>query len=451
MDENIIVPGESLADIITNQLNMMLAFLDRPVVQQQILAIAGIILIALLLPEVVRRWWQQRLPDDLPEMDPPPRRPWTARLHGLYAPLTGLVLANVVIWLFQRQGHPNGLVESSRTFFWLWLGYRALLMVLYARLGDSVKPYHRFVFVPIFVLVLLWLFLGRQVGTALVVNVPILTVGTFTMTLGNLINATVLLYIFLIGAWVVERILNRALQSRFDAEPGKIRSLATLVRYTISAVGIVIALAALGLDATSLGLVAGGLSVGIGIGLQDIVGNFVSGLTLLFEQSLRPGDVIELNGRISEVERVSLRTTTVTTLDNIKMIIPNSTFTTEPVTTLTKDNNNLIRVLLPLRVAYDSDPAQVKQIVEQTASRHPQVLRNPAPLLLSRGLGVDSSLDFDLSVWTNRPKLRGLLKSELYYLLFKALAEQGIKIHVPKRELSIIQSQANPPTETQTG
>ena len=76
MDENIIVPSESLADIITNQLNMMLAFLDRPVVQQQILAIAGIILIALLLPEVVRRWWQQRQPDDLPEMDPPPRRPW---------------------------------------------------------------------------------------------------------------------------------------------------------------------------------------------------------------------------------------------------------------------------------------------------------------------------------------------------------------------------------------
>ncbi|MCB0197506.1 MAG: mechanosensitive ion channel [Anaerolineae bacterium] len=449
MDENIIIPGESLADIITNQLNMMLAFLDRPVVQQQILAIAGIIIIAMLLPEGVRRWWQRRQSDDVPETDPPHQQPWTDRLYGLYAPLTGLVLANVVIWLFERQGHPNGLVESSRTFFWLWLAYRALLMVLYARLGDSVKPYHNFVFIPIFVLVLLWLFLGRQVGTALVANVPILTLGSFTLTLGNLINATVLLYIFLIGAWVVERALNRALQNRFDAEPGKIRSLATLVRYSISALGIVISLAALGLDATSLGLVAGGLSVGIGIGMQDIVGNFVSGLTLLFEQSLRPGDVIELNGRLSEVERVSLRTTTVTTLDNIKMIIPNSTFTTQPVTTLTKDNN-LIRVLIPLRVAYDSNPDQVKRIVEQTATQHAQVLRNPKPLLLSRGLGTDSSYDFDLSVWTNRPKARGLLQSELYYLLFAALAEQGIKIHIPTRELKIIQNQTNPPAEAQT-
>jgi small-conductance mechanosensitive channel len=203
----------------------------------------------------------------------------------------------------------------------------------------------------------------------------------------------------------------------------------------------------LGLDATTLGLVAGGLSVGIGIGMQEIVGNFISGLTLLFEQSLRPGDLIELNGQVTEVERVSLRTTTVTTFDNIKIVVPNSTFTVEPLTTLTK-NINIIRMVLPLRVAYDADPEQVRQIVEQAAARHPQVLDQPAPLLFFRDIGNDSSLELDLFAWTDQPKIRGLIRSELYYLLFAELARHSIEIPVPRRNLDLRQGWENCPGTT---
>ncbi|HMR64746.1 MAG TPA: mechanosensitive ion channel [Anaerolineae bacterium] len=418
-------------------------------IQQQILAITVIILIALIVPEGVRWEWQRRKSADALKTHIPRWQQWTTRFYVLYTPLIGLVLANVVIWLFKRQGYPNGLIESSRTFFWLWLAYRFLLMVLYARFGKSVKPYHRFVFIPIFLLVLLWLFLGTQIGIARIITVPIIVFGSFSITLGNLISAFVLLYIFLIGAWVVERALNHSLQNRFEAEQGKIRSLATLSRYAISALGIVVSLVALGLDATSLGLVAGGLSVGIGIGMQEIVGNFISGLTLLFEQSLRPGDLIELNGQVTEVERVSLRTTTVTTFDNTKIIVPNSTFTVESLTTLTK-NINIVRVVLPLRVAYNTDPEKVRQVVEQAAARHPQVVANPAPLLFFRGIGTDSSLDLDLFAWTDQPKLRGLIRSELYYLLFAELARHSIEIPVPRRDLNLRQGWANCP-ETSTG
>ena len=441
MDEELIGPSESIADILLNQLNMLLAFVERPVIQRQILVIAGIVLIALLL-RGVGRWWRQRMPADWSRTERPRWQLWAGRFYGLYAPLTGLVLAYAAIWLFDRRGYPTGLVESARTFFWLWLAYRALLLLLYIRLGESVRPYHRFVFIPIFLLVLLWLFLGTQIGIARIITVPIIVLGNFSLTLGNLMSAVVLLYIFLIGAWVIERVLNHTLQRRFEADSGKIRSLATLSRYAISGLGIVISLAALGLDATSLGLVAGGLSVGIGIGMQEIVGNFISGLTLLFEQSLRPGDLIELNGQVTEVERVSLRTTTVRTFDNIKIIVPNSTFTVEPVTTLTK-NIDIVRMVLPLRVAYDADPEQVRQIVEQAATRHPQVLNHPAPLLFFRDIGIDSSLELDLFAWTDQPKLRGLIRSELYYLLFAELARQGIKVPVPKRELNLHGSRDN--------
>lgn len=448
MNPELIGPSESIVDIVLNELNMLLAFVERPVMQRQILVIAVIFLIALLLPEGVRWWWQRKLANGS-RTQVLRWQQWATRFYKLYAPLTGLVLAYAAIWLFAKLGYPSGLVESAQTFFWLWLGYRALLMVLYIRLGESVRPYHRFVLIPIFLLVLLWPLLGRQFGIARITSVPIIVFNSFSITLGNLMSAFVLLYIFLIGAWVVERALNHSLQNRFEAEQGKIRSLATLSRYAISGLGIVVSLVALGLDATSLGLVAGGLSVGIGIGMQEIVGNFISGLTLLFEQSLRPGDLIELNGQVTEVERVSLRTTTVTTFDNTKIIVPNSTFTVESLTTLTK-NINIVRVVLPLRVAYNTDPEKVRQIVEQAAARHPQVVAHPAPLLFFRGIGTDSSLDLDLFAWTDQPKLRGLIRSELYYLLFAELARHSIEIPVPRRDLNLRQDWANCP-ETSMG
>jgi small-conductance mechanosensitive channel len=100
-------------------------------------------------------------------------------------------------------------------------------------------------------------------------------------------------------------------------------------------------------------------------------------------------------------------------------------------------------MVLPLRVAYDADPEQVRQIVEQAAARHPQVLDHPAPLLFFRDIGNDSSLELDLFAWTDQPKLRGLIRSELYYLLFAELARQGIKVPVPKRELNLHGSREN--------
>ncbi len=439
MDEETIVPGESLSDIMLDQLNMMLVFIARPVVQRQIIAIAVILLVALLVPEGLRWWWQRQKLGNSSKTQMPRWQQWTTRLYALYAPLAGLILANAVIWFFERQGYPNGLLISSRGLFWVWLAYRALLMVLYARYGTAIKPYHYWALTPIFFLTLLWTLFGRQVGLIGQLSaVPLIQFSNLTFTLGNFLNAAVVLYIFLVGAWIIERVINRNLQSRLDAEPGLVQSIATLSRYAVSGLGIIVSLGALGLDAGSLALVAGGLSVGIGIGLQEIVANFVSGLTLLFEQSLRPGDIIELDGHVSEVERVSLRTTTVNTMDNIKLIIPNATFTTKPVTTLTK-GDHVVRFLLPLRVAYDVDPKQVRQIIEETAAKQPQILDNPAPLLFFRGVGNDSSLDLELAVWTDRPKFRGLIKSELYYLLFAALAENGIEIPIPKRDLMLHQ------------
>ena len=100
--------------------------------------------------------------------------------------------------------------------------------------------------------------------------------------------------------------------------------------------------------------------------MQDFVSNFISGLVLLFEQSLRPGDVIEIENRISQVQKISLRATTVRTLTNQELIIPNTTFTSQQVTNLTK-SDRIVRILVPLSVSYRSKPETVRAVASATA------------------------------------------------------------------------------------
>jgi potassium-dependent mechanosensitive channel len=259
--------------------------------------------------------------------------------------------------------------------------------------------------------------------------------GIASVDLQRLVVALVILYIFIVAAWLIEQLMMRELPDRLSAEPGVIESFATLARYALLAFGLLAFLGLLGVDFTSLAIVAGGLSVGIGIGMQDIVANFVSGLVLLFEQSLKPGDMVELDGRISKVEKISLRATTVRTFTNEELIIPNASFTTNQVKNLTK-SDRLIRLALPFGVSYKSDPEIVRQLAVETSKRHPLVLADPPPKLMFRGYG-ESSIDFELMVGIDQPELTMVIKSDLYYMLWKTLAENDITIPFPQRDLNL--------------
>jgi small-conductance mechanosensitive channel len=365
----------------------------------------------------------------------------------LIAPVATLLLLRAATWFFEWRGYPNGLLADTESLVWIWLVYSILLMLLYARFGEAMKPYqHRFM-TPVFLIFVIREALRIIPGFVAIGAIPI-GIGSISVTLIDLLEGFIVLYLFFVGAWITEKILNKSLPSRLHAEPGVIQSVATLMRYLVSSVGILVAFAVWGLDASSLALVAGGLSVGIGIGLQDIVADFVSGLVLLFEQTLRPGDIIELDGKISEVERISLRTSTVRTLSNEEVILPNALLTRGAVKTLTK-TERLFRVLVPLGVSYASDPQQVRQLVEESAVKHPLVLPNPAPALIFRGYG-DSSLDFELSAWINVPEKSPFVKSDLFYTLWSVLKEHGIEIPFPQRDLNLRKGWEKLSTDLQT-
>jgi small-conductance mechanosensitive channel len=435
MDADSIDQIGTLTGVLQGQAEYILAIILRPVLLYQIFAMLLILGITWLLPEVIRHWWgrHERANEDMGTDIVMHSQRWQAA-YNILTPVLALVLLYSAMWLFEQQHIPNGLLQDLSALVWLWLTYRILITVLYSLFGKPFRPYQNWLVTPIFVFLVLWRTIAALPGFITIIEASI-NLGDLSFSLGNLVAALIVLYLFGIASWVINNAVKRSLSRQLEAEPGVISSIATLTRYALLATGIVVSLRILGLDFTSLAIIAGGLSVGIGLGMQDFVANFTSGLILLSEQTLRPGDVIELEGFIATVEKIGLRTTSVRTRTNEELIIPNSDFTSEKIKNLTRSDRQ-VRVLIPLGVSYESDPEIVKQIAVDTALQHPMVLAEPTPGLGFRGFG-DSSLDFNLSVSINQPELSGAVRSDLYYMLWKAFLKHEIELPFPQRDLNL--------------
>ncbi len=436
MDEESLEQAEPLIDVLRDQLDFLLAVISRPVLQRQIIAILFILLVTWLLPAGFQTWQKRRgaAGRSTAKDSAGGRSRWLFVLYQVTTPVLALLLLNLTIWLFNQLGYPFGLLVKASNFFWLWLIYRILITLLYARFGEEFHPYRNRIVIPVFLFLII-----RQLAKLIPASVALvestINLGTLSFTLGDLIGGLLTLYVFIVLAWIVKEIMNQYGPARLNAEPGLVESAATLTSYALITLGIVIALAVLGVNFASLAIIAGGLSVGIGIGLQDLVANFVSGLVLLFEQSLRPGDVVEVDGQLSQVQSVSLRATTVRTQRNEELIIPNVNFTTEQVKNMTK-TERMVRIVIPFGVSYNSDPLQVQELAVQTALQHALVLSQPPPVLVFDNYG-DSSLDFKLAVAVNQPQLSVRIKSDIYYMLWQTFEENDITIPYPQRDLNL--------------
>jgi small-conductance mechanosensitive channel len=266
-------------------------------------------------------------------------------------------------------------------------------------------------------------------------NAPILTLGKSSYSIINLSILGALLFglILLVRAFIdifKDRVLSIAGLNR-----GAQEAITVIVQYTLIFIGTLVLLQIWGLDLSSLTILASALSIGLGIGLQNIAKNFGSGLILVFERPIQVGDFIEVGDLHGTVERIGARSTEIRTLDRVSIIVPNSRFLDSEVINWSH-GNPISRLHLPLGVAYGSDPQQVRTVLIESASGHPKVLASPAPSLLFKGFG-DSSLDFELLVWTAEPDKQFLLKSDLYFLIYEVLNQNQIEIPFPQRDLHL--------------
>ncbi len=266
------------------------------------------------------------------------------------------------------------------------------------------------------------------------------SIGEAPITGGDILRVIIILAI----ALLLSKLARYAIRRVGTTDPGTQASIYTvgrLMHYTIVILAVFIALSTMGIDFSNLALIAGALGVGLGFGLQAIVSNFVSGLIILFEHTLRVGDYIELDtGLTGTVKAINVRSTLINTNDNIDIVVPNSEFVTTRLTNWTLGERTR-RMRISFGVAYGSDKELVRKAALEAAAEVPYTLthmkgREPDVWLVNFG---DSSLDFLLLVWVNRQGARRPTRTTAAYLwaLETKLAEYGIEIPFPQRDLHL--------------
>ncbi|WP_162183033.1 mechanosensitive ion channel domain-containing protein [Neosynechococcus sphagnicola] len=209
--------------------------------------------------------------------------------------------------------------------------------------------------------------------------------------------------------------------------------ISTLTSYALGALGFIAVVEISGFQLASLTLVAGGLGVGIGFGLQDIAKNLLSGLTLLLERKLKVGDYIELDNLAGYIQEISMRSTVIRTLYGSDVVIPNSNLTSNRILNWSYSSYTGC-IPIPIGVSFDSDPVLVTETLLSIAYSHPAALHDPPPKVLFTGFG-DSALNFELWVWVSRVDQSVFIKSALNFAIEYNFRKRGIKIPFPQQEL----------------
>ncbi len=266
---------------------------------------------------------------------------------------------------------------------------------------------------------------------------------THNLTLARLFYAFVIVLGMFILSKYVQWMLREQVLRAFQIAPHTQFILLRFLHFGLIILGILISLSAVGVSFTSLAIIFGGLSIGIGFGLQNIASNLISGFILIFERPIKIGDLVEIMdvnvfGRVSSI---NLRSTVIVSLDEKEIIVPNSQLVTESVHNLTHANN-LFRLKIEVGVSYGSDVELVRKVLLEAADEHPQVIKEPAPTMQSvtppfvRFITFgESSLDFHLLAWIPDSFRRFDIASDLHFTIWHKFKAYGITIPFPQRDV----------------
>ncbi len=261
-------------------------------------------------------------------------------------------------------------------------------------------------------------------------------IGSLPITPLFLLKAGVFLFLLTSLSKLLQKVLLGRLFRRLGISEAQKFALERFATYLVFFGGLFIGLQSLGVNLSSVLVFGGAVGVGVGLGLQNVVSNFVAGLILLIEQPIRIGDRIETGHTLGDVLKIAARSTWVRTNDNAVIIVPNNDFINNSVTNWTANDPN-VRISVPVGVGYSSNPEQVRVLLLKAAMEHTAVLKEPPPDVILTDYG-DNSINLSLRVWTAmQAHTPLLLKSELYFTLFKLFRENGIELPFPQRDLHL--------------
>ncbi len=410
-------------DTVVQQYDILLGYLQRPAVLLQIAMFILTLLIAYVVASVA-----------LAQLRRINLKPLAIISTGLF-PIVAIAINWLITQLLLSFDYPVGLMAAITSLLWLFFVYLLVITILYSVFGeDRIRPIHRRLVLPLVLLLVLANLFGNIFDLDQLGNIQLISLGEIDITLTRMLGFGLSIYFVFAVSAIIQNLLRTVIVPRLSMDVGTSNAILTISRYTILAFGLIISFGLLGLDLSTLAIIGGGLSIGIGFGLQQIVSNFLSGILLLFEQSLRPGDVIDVDGELGVVQKLSIRSTTIRTLSDVDVVIPNERFLTESVKNYTR--SSILRGQIIVGVSYDSDPTEVRRLLREVVTNHGKVLKHPEPRVFFTDFG-SSSLDFRVLFWVAHFDDWFVTETDLRMMIWRAFEKHNIEIPFPQSDLHV--------------
>lgn len=264
-------------------------------------------------------------------------------------------------------------------------------------------------------------------------NFVLFTLNETQVTIFSLVIFILFMGTFIVLGNIVRRILLNRFLRRFELDKGTRYTFARMAQYIVVILGVLISFQFLGIDLSSLAVVFGLLSVGIGFGLQNITSNFISGLIILFERPISVGDRVIVNEIEGDVIEINIRSTKIRTLNNVSIIVPNSNFVSQEVVNYSFGDPSY-RVDVHVGVSYGSDLEKVLKILQEAAEENNKVMEDPGPQVHLKEFG-ESSWNMEVRAWIYQVDEHPTVRNEINQAIVRKFRENGIEIPFPQRDL----------------
>ncbi|MBI1216714.1 MAG: mechanosensitive ion channel [Alphaproteobacteria bacterium] len=390
------------------------------------LAIAVIAALAWYFSEPSAVWLETRLK--------PRGNGWApVRLHASYRELFFLIYSSAALWcvvmVAAGLSTPLAIIHTTASLVAAWgvirLTSGTIRNIFWSRLIAF------FLWGMVALSIMGWL--DRVVG---ILHKATFSIGDFKLSLLVMVKSVIAFGVLLWAVRIISGFLDHAFSKTDGLTPSQRVLFQKVSNITLYAVAVVIGFNIAGVNLTALTVFSGALGFGIGFGLQKVFSNLISGMILLLDKSVKPGDVISVGQTFGWVNSLGARYVSVLTREGKEHLIPNETLITQEVENWSYSDNK-VRVAVPVGVSYGADIHKVKELLLQAVAEHPRVLKYPAPVCLISGFG-DNSVDHSLLVWITDPT-NGIqnLKSDIYYRVWDLFRENGVEIPFPQRDVHI--------------
>ncbi len=389
--------------------------------------------IAWLMCRPIRLWlirWVERIPEGHHLDWIAAHRGWVSyRVVPLVTPIAWVSGLWVSVAIAEHVGWPSLVTQTAISLLLAWL---------VIRLAADFVPYPA---LARLIAVLAWVVAALNIVHLLdpalnLLDSVAIVMGGLRVSILTVVKGVLSLAVLLWIATVASNLFERRITRVPELTPRARVLLGKLTKATLITLAVVLSLTSIGVDLSTFALFTGALGVGVGLGLQRTVSNLFSGIVLLLDKSIKPGDVIEVGGTYGWVSSLGARYVAVETRDGMEFLIPNEDIITHQVLNWSHKSDR-VRLKVPVRVPHDSDLDQVLALMTEAASRPPRILSAPAPTALIMAFG-ESAIELELRFWIEDAQ-NGIhnIKSQVLYEIWHLFQQQGIRIPYPKRDLYV--------------